>query len=179
MDSVSYLLFALLPTGLEDVKVVGVRVKVVHGIQLLEALGEDVHLDWIGFGNNHQQCSTWVNAMMSGRYSWRALSKASLASSASFWAFVAATTDAFASVMFPWESKCLQGECLSNSTYQILVVKQGSLCFEQERKDFIFFLLQLVFSLQRLASTTMGSYRYLSPYPATGCASPPAPPCRC
>ena len=50
MDSVSYLLFALLPTGLEDVKVVGVRVEVVHGIQLLEALGEDVHLDWIGFG---------------------------------------------------------------------------------------------------------------------------------
>ena len=35
-------------------------------------------------------------------------------------------------------------------TYQILVVKQGSLCFEQERKDFVFFLFQLVFSLQCL-----------------------------
>ena len=35
-------------------------------------------------------------------------------------------------------------------TYQILVVKQGTLCLEQKGKDFVFFLLQLIFSLQCL-----------------------------
>ena len=40
----SHLLFALLPTALQDVKVVRIRVKVIHSVQLLEALREDVHL---------------------------------------------------------------------------------------------------------------------------------------
>ena len=40
----SHLLFAFLPTGFQDVKVVRIRVKVVHSVQLLEALREDVHL---------------------------------------------------------------------------------------------------------------------------------------
>ena len=121
--------------------------------------------------------------MMSGRYSWRALSKASLASSASFWAFVAATTDALASVMLPFEKNITTGKFSSDPivTYQVLVIKQGTLSLEQKGKDFVFFLLQLVFSLQCLAFVTVGCLydRHFSPCPSRGCASPPAPLCRC
>ena len=88
--------------------------------------------------------------MMRGRYSWRALSKASLASSASFWAFVAATTDALASVMLPLETGFRNQNWQCKFTYQILIVKQGTLRLEQQGKDFVLFLLQLVFSLQCL-----------------------------
>ena len=41
-------------------------------------------------------------------------------------------------------------------TYQILIVKQSTLGLEQKCKDFVFFLLQLIFSLQCLASITVG-----------------------
>ena len=101
---------------------------------------------------HHQGYSTCVKAMMRGRYSWRALSKASLASSASFCAFVAATTDALASVMLPLETgfRNPNWQCRLIFTYQILIVKQGTLRLEQQGKDFVLFLLQLVFSLQCL-----------------------------
>ena len=96
-----YLIFALLPAGLKNVKIVRIRVKVINGIQLFEALREDIHLLQLALKHSQNRCSTWVKAMIRGRYSWRALSKASLASSASFCALVAATTEALASVMLP------------------------------------------------------------------------------
>ena len=97
-----HLIFALLPAGLKNVKIVRIRVKVINGIQLFEALREDIHLLQLALKHSQNRCSTWVKAMIRGRYSWRALSKASLASSASFCALVAATTEALASVMLPW-----------------------------------------------------------------------------
>ena len=96
-----HLIFALLPAGLKNVKIVRIRVKVINGIQLFEALREDIHLLQLALKHSQNRCSTWVKAMIRGRYSWRALSKASLASSASFCALVAATTEALASVMLP------------------------------------------------------------------------------
>ena len=39
-----HLFFALLPAGLKNVKIVRIRVKVINGIQLFEALREDIHL---------------------------------------------------------------------------------------------------------------------------------------
>ena len=97
-----HLIFALLPAGLKNVKIVRIRVKVINRIQLFEALREDIHLLQLALKHSQNRCSTWVKAMIRGRYSWRALSKASLASSASFCALVAATTEALASVMLPW-----------------------------------------------------------------------------
>ena len=41
-------------------------------------------------------------------------------------------------------------QCRLIFTYQILIVKQGTLCLEQQGKDFILLLFQLVFSLQCL-----------------------------
>ena len=97
-----HLIFALLPAGLKNVKIVRICVKVINRIQLFEALREDIHLLQLALKHSQNRCSTWVKAMIRGRYSWRALSKASLASSASFCALVAATTEALASVMLPW-----------------------------------------------------------------------------
>ena len=52
--------------------------------------------------------------------------------------------------------------CDLKFTYQILVVKQGTLCLEQKGKDFVFFLLQLIFSLQCLASITVECFHSIS-----------------
>ena len=78
-----HLFFALLPAGLKNVKIVRIRVKVINRIQLFEALREDIHLLQLALKQSQIRCSTWVKAMIRERYSWRALSKASLASSAS------------------------------------------------------------------------------------------------
>ena len=64
----------------------------------------------LGMKCHHKWYPTCVKAMIRGRYSCRALSKASLASSASFWAFVAATTDALASVMLPSKTRCQESK---------------------------------------------------------------------